>query len=169
MNRFLKIVALGFLLSLPWISEASAQQVNLYCQVSAGPPQIWAPCSSSNALNVTTTITAYPTGATAVTGNGTGTTGAVVGTLAGTSAKTTYICGFNDSAVGTGAIGPITVAGLITSSMVFQLTAAAAGAQLTVPFLPCVPASAVNTSITVTTSADGSASAVDVNSWGYQL
>jgi hypothetical protein len=44
------------------------------------------------------------------------------GTLTGASGKTAYICGFNVSAVGgTAAVGPITIAGLIGSSMVYQL------------------------------------------------
>ncbi len=112
---------------------------------------------------------AYPNGATAITGNAAGTTGAVVGTLAGAAAKTTFICGFSVDAIGgTAAIGPITVAGLITSSMVFQLTSSATGVFRAVPFSPCVPASAVNTAITITTTADGTASAVNVNAWGYQ-
>lgn len=103
-----------------------------------------------------------------ISGNGTGTTGAVVGTLAAVANKTTYICGFDVSAVGTGAVGPITVAGLVGSSMVFQLTATATGATLPIVFTPCLQASAQNTAITTTTTADGSASAVDVNSWGFQ-
>lgn len=111
----------------------------------------------------------YPVASTAITGNATGTTGAVVGTLAGTTSKTTYICGFDVSAIGgTAAIGPITVAGLVGSSMVFQLASSASGVTLSRTFTPCVPASATNTSITITTTADGTATAVDVNSWGYQ-
>ena len=44
---------------------------------------------------------------TAISGNATGTTGAVVGTLAGTTGKTTYISGFTVSAIGgTAAVGP---------------------------------------------------------------
>jgi hypothetical protein len=113
-------------------------------------------------------VSALPNGATAITGNATGTTGAVVGTLAGTSGKTTYICGFNVSALGTLAVGPITIAGLITSSMVYQLTATSGGSSVGNTFSPCIPASASNTSITITTTADASASAVDVNSWGFQ-
>lgn len=35
-------------------------------------------------------------------------------------------------------------------------------------FSPCIPASAQNEAITVTTTADGTATAVNVNSWGYQ-
>lgn len=111
-----------------------------------------------------------PAGSTFITGNATGTTGAVVGTLAGVSAKTTYICGFSVSAIGgTAAVGPITIAGTVTASLVYQLASSASGSQLTQSFSPCIPASATNTAITVTTTADGTASAVAVNSWGFQL
>lgn len=112
---------------------------------------------------------AYPGSATAITGNGAGTTGAVVGTLAGAAAKTTYICGFNVSAIGgTAAVGPITIAGLITSSMVYQMASTASGNTVGQTFTPCIPASAANTAITITTTADGTASAVNVNAWGFQ-
>ncbi len=111
----------------------------------------------------------YPAVATPITGNGTGTTGAVVGTLAAATTKTTYICGVNVSAIGgTGAVGPITIAGLITGNMTLQLASTVSGNTVTIPFSPCVPSSAVNTAITTTTTADGSASNVSVNSWGYQ-
>lgn len=110
----------------------------------------------------------YTSAQTPITGNGTGSTGSVVGTLAAASGKTTYICGFSVSAIGTLAVGPITIAGTVGSSLVYQLTALAAGAVLTQTFTPCIPSSATNTAITTTTTADASASAVDVNSWGYQ-
>lgn len=107
---------------------------------------------------------------TAITGNATGTTGAVVGTLAANATKFTYICGFDVEAIGgTAAVGPITVAGLVGSSMVFQASSTAAGGSVAKQaFTPCLPGSAVNTAITITTTADGSASSVDVNSWGFQ-
>lgn len=120
--------------------------------------------------SVATTPT--PGGGTAITGNAAGTTGAVVGTLAGVAGKTTYICGFNVSAIGgTATVGPITVAGLVGSSQVYQVPVnSTAGAILaTQTFSPCIPASAANTAITVTTTANGTATAVDVNSWGFQL
>ncbi len=114
----------------------------------------------------------YPTGATPITGNATGTTGAVVGTLAAATGVTTYICGFNVQGIGgTATIGPITVAGLVGSSQVYQtdVNSATVGKTLAAQtFRPCVPASAVNTAITITTTANGTATAVDVNSWGYQ-
>jgi hypothetical protein len=126
--------------------------------------------SLPNVLSSQYPVNATTTTPTAITGNSTGTTGAVVGTLSGVASVTTFICGFNVSATGgTAAIGPITVAGLVGSSMVFQFFSTATGANLTQTFNPCIPASAVNTAITVTTTADGTATAVDVNSWGYRL
>jgi len=118
----------------------------------------------------------YPGNATAaanpITGNATGSTGAVVGTLAGAASKTTFVCGFNVSAIGgVATVGPVTVAGLVGSSQVYQVPVNATAGQvlLTQNFNPCIPASAANTAITITTTADGTATAVDVNSWGYQL
>ncbi len=113
----------------------------------------------------------YPSGATPITGNATGSTGAVVGTLAAAVGKTTYICGFNVQAIGgTATVGPITVAGLVGSSQVYQGSSSAAGGTVvSMTFSPPIPASASNTAITITTTADGTATAVDVNSWGYQL
>lgn len=111
----------------------------------------------------------YQLSQTPVTGIGTGTTGAVVGTLAGAVGSTTYICGFDVSAVGgTAAIGPIVVAGLKGGSFTYQLFSSATGVTLSKEFTPCIPASATNTAITVTTTADGTASAVDVNAHGFQ-
>lgn len=129
------------------------------------------PVSATNPLNVTGASSGggFPAASTPITGNAAGTTGAVVGTLSGAASKTTYICGFSVSGVGgTAAIGPVTVAGLVGSSMVFQLNSAAAAVNFTQTFSPCIPASAANTSITTTTTADGTATAVDVNSWGYR-
>src|SRR6516162_5640435 len=94
-----------------------------------------------------------------ITGNATGSTSAFVG-------KTTYICGLSVSSTGSAAISPITVAGVVGSSMIFQNVTAGTGI-LQQAFYPCVPASAPNTAITVTTTADGTATAVDVNSWGF--
>jgi hypothetical protein len=106
---------------------------------------------------------------TPITGNNTGSTGAVVGTLPASSAGKTFICGFSvDALGGTAAVGPITVAGIVGSSMTFQLSSSATGAFREKSFTPCLAASAPNTAITITTTANGTATAVDVNSWGYQ-
>jgi hypothetical protein len=100
-----------------------------------------------------------------------GTTGAVVGTLDGVAGKVTYLCGFNVSTIGgTASSAPVTVAGLVGSSQVYQRPVNATAGQILISqnFNPCIPASAANTAITVTTTAAAGATAVDVNSWGYQ-
>lgn len=106
-----------------------------------------------------------PTTSSIIAGNATGTTGAVVGTLAAAANKTTSLCEFDVSAAGTGLIGPITIAGLLGGSRVYQITAPAI---ISKSFSPCLPASAANTAITITTTADATATAVDVNSSGTQ-
>lgn len=110
----------------------------------------------------------FPAASTPISGNATGTTGSVVGTLAAAAGKTTYICGFNVSTIGgTASLDPI-VAGLIGSSQNYIQTSATAPGMLSQSFNPCMPASAANTAITVTTSAAAGATKVTVNSWGYQ-
>jgi hypothetical protein len=124
--------------------------------------------SGANALPVNVTPGLPATGITAIAGNAAGTTGAVVGTLTATSTTTAYISGFTVSAIGgVAAVGPITVAGLAGGSQIYQMNSTATGNTLSVNFAGSIPASAVNTNITVTTTADGTATAVNVNSWGF--
>jgi hypothetical protein len=158
------ILALLLALGLP---AAKAASLHAPCTESSPTAAECDPVNVANPMPVSPV--GYPIGTTPLTGNATGTTGAVVGTLAAASGKTTYICGFTVSAIGgTAAVGPITLAGLTGSSMVFQLSSSAAGVNFSQTFLPCIPASATNTAITVTTTADGTATAVDINSWGYR-
>lgn len=113
----------------------------------------------------------FPPGATPITGNAAGSTGAVVGTLAAAAGKFTYVCGFNVSAVGgTASSFPIVLNGLVGAGMTYQgpINATAGELLITQTFSPCIPASAVNTAITVTTSPALGATAVNVNAWGFQ-
>lgn len=111
-----------------------------------------------------------PLGSTALNAPASGTTGAVVSTLAAAAGVTTHICGMNLSFTGTGPIGAITVAGLLGGSQVIQWGETAATTKpVQLDFKPCLPASAVNTAITVTTTAAAGATAVNVNSWGFRL
>jgi hypothetical protein len=108
---------------------------------------------------------------TPITGNASGSVGAVVGTLANSATKFTYICGFNVQSIGgIASVGPITIAGLVGSSQVYQtgVNSTTTGQVATQTFTPCIPSSAINTAITITTTADATATAVNVNSWGYQ-
>lgn len=107
--------------------------------------------------------------ATQIQGNAQGSTAALVGTLAAAAGKTTYICDFDVSAIGgTAAVGPVTIAGLLGGSKVYQMSSSAGGVLLSRNWSPCLPASAPNVPITVTTTADGTATAVDVNSSGFR-
>jgi len=148
MKRLLLGLALLVCAALP----ASAQQgVINYCYnpYASAAPNAWTPCNPPSTFVAT------------------GTTGAVVATFTVATGHTGFLCGFSVNAVGTGAVGPITITGLLGGTQTWQLTATAAGAFLNQTFTPCIPTSAAATNIVITTTADASASAVDANGWGY--
>lgn len=112
-----------------------------------------------------------PAGSTQLAAGVTGSTGAVSAALPGGFASTTFVCGIDVSAIGgTAAVGPITLGPLVGGvTFTWQGSASAAGGPiLQKEFTPCIPASAPNTAITATTTADGTATAVDVNLHGYR-
>lgn len=163
----MKKLLLLILLLCPQLAEAQSQRNPCYNTDLANGNQNCIPVGTSDPLPVS--VLGYPSGVDAVTGLGSGTTGAVVGTLAAVSGKTTYICGADISAIGgTAAVGPIVIAGTLGGSLTYQMSSTAAGVTMSRTFSPCIPASAANTAITVTTTANGTATAVNVNSWGYQ-
>jgi hypothetical protein len=99
-----------------------------------------------------------------------GTTGVVTANIAATSGVTNYLCSFSVSAIGgSAAVGPITVTGLLGGTLTYQLASTATGITLLRNFTPCLPASAVNTAIVITTTANGTATAVNVDLQGFQL
>lgn len=109
---------------------------------------------------------------TQVTASTTGTTAATAAALAATTGVTNYICGFsmrsNATAVAT---GNATVVGTISATMNFTHWTAALASNIgitTQTFFPCIPASAVNTAITVTSPAPGAGGTVAVTVWGYR-
>jgi hypothetical protein len=179
MMRFLAFLVAA----LCWVVPASAQVVGADIVTGCGSITYSAPAAGGNAHMtqdttgshcVTAVMTSqYPQGAAALTANAAGSTGAVVGTFAATASKTNFICGFNVQAIGgTATVGPITIAGLVGSSQVYQTDVNSATVGKTVAsatFSPCIPASAPNVAITVTTTANGTATAVDVNAWGYRF
>lgn len=180
---------LGFVLGLfvlyPHIAKAQSQRNPCYYTTqNPGPGNGCIPISAATPMPVTAAAnspvtvtingpTPLPvaisgnTGITQIQGNATGTTGAVVGTLAAAAGITTFLCDFDVTALGTASVGPIVIAGLLGGSKTYQLTAGGT-IPLSKSFNPCLPASAINTAITITTTADATASAVDVNSSGYQ-
>jgi len=115
----------------------------------------------------------YPVGAVPYTASATGTTGATAATLAGAASVTTYLCGFSIRANATAAAtGNAVVSGTISGSLNFtQWTAPLASGLGLVEqiYSPCIPASAANTSIVVTSAAPGAGGTVSVSAWGYKL
>src|SRR5713101_1866862 len=114
---------------------------------------------------------------TPITASATGTTAAITATLAGVANKTTYITGLvvttNNPTAATNST--VTVAGTVSGSLVYGLNteiAAAATPQpapLVIQFSSPIPASAVNTAISVTLSALGAGGVGQVNVTGFQL
>jgi hypothetical protein len=115
----------------------------------------------------------YPAGATPITASQVGTTAAIAATLAGTSGKTTYICGYSIRASATVyAVQTDTIVGVITATMSSLLWVAPAASGIGVDeqiFSPCIPASAANTAIVINTGTPGSGGNVTAKGWGYQL
>lgn len=113
----------------------------------------------------------FPNAATPITISATGTTAATVATLAATTGKTTYICGFSITSDATaGLAGNATVVGVITGTMTYiqGVGVAPAVAALTQNYAPCIPASTTNTTIVITSAAAGVGGGTAVNAWGYQ-
>lgn len=120
----------------------------------------------------------YPTNATtttptAVTATATGTTGATAATLAAVAGVTNFVCGFTITADATAlAVGTATLSGTVSGSLNYLQTILAATSGTSVlpqNFNPCIPASAANTAITITSAAAGTGGNTIVNIWGYRL
>ena len=123
--------------------------------------------SSQYPVNATTTTP------TAVTASTTGTTAATAASLTATASVTNYVCGFTITADATAlATGTATLSGTISGSMNYLQTIVAVTSgtsQLSQNFSPCIPASAANTAITITSAAAGTGGNTIVNIWGYRL
>lgn len=118
-----------------------------------------------------------PLAGTPITASAVGTTGAVAATLAAAAGQLTCITGFSVTINNpTAAVdATVTVAGLVTGSMVFGVHGLATAATvphpppLVVTFPIPIPASAANTAISVTLSALGAGGIGQVNTYGFQL
>jgi hypothetical protein len=161
-RRLTHLTAVAFAAAVFFVGDARAQTVSC-----AGPTA--GNCAATAAIAPGVGVTA---GQTAVISSATGTTGAVVATLPGVASKFTYICGFyatgNEAA--TGAVVAVTVAGMVSGSMVFNISHPVTPSLgiANQSFTPCLPSSAVNTAITVTSAADAAGTNVSVAAWGYQ-
>jgi hypothetical protein len=117
-------------------------------------------------------VNAVTTTPTPLVAKGSGTTAAITGTLTPAATATAYVCGFSVSAIGgTANPGPLVLSGILNGPFTYQMpvNSATNGQTFTQTFSPCLPASAVNTAIVMTTTAAAGATATDVNIWGYGL
>jgi hypothetical protein len=152
MRNKLRLASIAAIAALFFAAPASAQNVN--CPLVGG---IIGNCVPIVELPPTSTLL----------GVGAGSTGAVTATLTSSTGHLAYLCSFDISALGgTATVGPVTVTGL-AQTLTYQLAATASGNVFVRSFKPCLPASATGTNIVITTTADGSASAVDVNAAGF--
>ncbi len=116
---------------------------------------------------------------TPITGTATGTTGAIAATLPAVAGKTTYLCGFyyvGTNATTANTATSVTITGTIGGTMSYGFPTLALGATIpnTIPldeeFIPCIAASAPNTSVVVNGPALGAgATLATVTAWGYYL
>ncbi len=104
---------------------------------------------------------------------GTGSTGSVQVLLsAPANGATNYLCGWDVSAVGSAtALDPVTIAGTLGGSITFQVPVALTPSAVNVQreYNACIPASAINTAISITTTADATGTAIDVDIHGCQF
>ena len=133
------------------------------------------PAQSTHTVNIgaVDNISPYPATAVPITASATGTTGATTATLTNVSGYTTYICGYSVRANATAATTVLdTVTGVITATLSSYLWVAPVASGLGMDeqiFSPCIPASAVSTSIAVVSGAPGTGGLVSVKAWGYSL
>jgi hypothetical protein len=133
------------------------------------------PAQVSHTVNIgaVDSISPYPATAVPITASTTGTTAATTATLTNVSGHLTYICGFSIRANATSAAtGNATVTGTVTGTLNFTQWTAPNSSGLGVTeevFSPCIPASAVSTSIAVISSAASTGGVVSVTAWGYSI
>lgn len=169
----------GLSVVAPSVAPVTATNTAVVVDLRPDSPGIIALGPANVAQSVPQTISSqYPTNATtttptAVTATSTGTTAATAASLGATASVTNYVCGFDITADATAlAIGTATLSGTISGSLNYlqNISALTTGAaQLTRTFNPCIPASAANTAITITSAAAGSGGNTIVNIWGYRL
>lgn len=128
------------------------------------------PAGAAQAVPVS--VNPYPAGSIAITASNTGTTGATTATLAASATLHTYVCGFTITADATTALaGVATVTGTVTGTLNYiqNVGSATSAGSLTQTFSPCIPSSAINTSIAINSVAAGVAGNTAVTAWGFQL
>jgi hypothetical protein len=117
------------------------------------------------------TGTGYPPGSIAIAASATGTTAATTATLAALTGRLTYICGFSINSTATAAAaGNATVTNTVGGTLNFEMGTGLSPAVVVTSqqFTPCLPASAQNTAIAITSAAPGTGGVISVTAIGYQ-
>jgi hypothetical protein len=138
---------------------------------------LWASVAfgQANGVSGIATGTGYPQGSTPIVVAASGSTGAVGTTILAAPGRFNYLCGFQvSSAGGTASSGPVAVTGIggpSATQFTFQLPVNAAGVPVNFvqTYWPCLPATTANSNISLATTANATATAVDLQAWGYQL
>jgi hypothetical protein len=127
--------------------------------------------AASSAQTLVVRNNLYPASSVPISTSSSGSTGAVTVTLPNQPLYTTFICGFDVSAIGgTAPVGPITVSGLVSgTTFTYQMSSSPAGNTFSRDYDPCIPANDNQTAIVIKTTANPTATAVSVNAWGMQL
>lgn len=131
------------------------------CSNAAGK---YVPCGSGSGI--------LPAGATSITNSATGAAAAATATLPAAAGKTTYICGYMIGSTATAAAaGNATITGTISGTLNIEMGTGVSPAVVTTQqtFTPCIPASAVNTSIAVNTANPGAGGVISALAWGFQF
>jgi len=159
------------------------QIVGTLCAFNSAPTTLttgfpgWVQCDSLGRLILSpgaAGAAGFPTGATPVTNSATGTTTATA-TLPAAAGKTTYLCGFQATYSGATAAGNGTIqaTNTISGSLNYVAAQVAIANNNQVPtivtFSPCVPASAVNTTIPVAATLGAGTTNTAVTANGFQL
>lgn len=157
--------------------QQTGPQNSITCAYNTTPPAVatgffgYVQCDSLGRL-LSVGSGPYPAASTPITANVVGTTGAVSANLPATAGKTTYICGYQVQANANAAISVpnASITGTNGGLLPFIEAVAATPAVGTTAqvFTPCIPASAVNTQISVNAGAAGTGGNTAIYAWGFQ-
>lgn len=172
--RFLKfLLPLLAVVAAGWPIDTQAQQ--LIPHTATCDIQNPNTCLTPNAFG-SIPIAPYPGASTAITASsGNVAAATATATLAAVAGKTTYICGFTLTSSGSTAAAVVspTVVGVITGTMTYTYTSVAGVTLSNLPlvedYTPCIPASAVNTTIVVSVPSLGAGNTnTTVTAQGFQ-
>lgn len=169
------LLATGALVAIAWAQANNSNTWQTPGNQTVGGVVQMCPRSSDGlavpCANTTAGAAGFPAGATPLTAGVNGTTTAFSVGLTGTATQTAYLCGFILSGSATAAAtGAAAITGTLTGfPFQFGYPATPATATYTQTFTPCLPASAVNTTISVNSPAPGAGGVASIALWGYRL